>query len=458
MSMQSTEAAQLRSNGRSEVSTGDRRTGLRPSRYTVIVGIPEGERSLLLQGYTGAIDIASEQCVDGLQSLTNDWVGGGADIFDSEERQLLRERGYITERCEQDEAAHVKKMLSIFERKITSRLNFRVPIVLNRADESAVALNQSPEAVFDVVSQLYAGRTNGQLATMTLDIQIDEPERAQYYSSLIGEFLDQSILCETDLEVNLPAKAYPILGDHVSKNYLTRITLVVKDFDKEWIEGELMNFTAEAIRRGRWVEWVAVSDSWGAQQIRSLLGLREVLKSTLPVHDSRKAQRFVIIPVRDQASSPATPDQIRLQDVEGFRTLMRHIGSCVIKTVAVSFLPLSLPPIATLTFRPDGKIYLGFNNWPDATQVGSATADGSGYTVAVDNIEHLIAQARQKRAALLDACGAKCAFCLFCDNICNNAVMLTHPGGPLVSQNADFKQRLQRVAPLLLANGFGFTR
>lgn len=456
--MQSTEAARLKFNGKSEAGTANQRPGLRPSSYMAVIGITGGKRSLLLQGYTGAIDIVSEQCADALRSLTSNVDGGEANIFDSEERQLLHERGYITERCEEDESAHVKKILSIFERKITSRLSFRVPIILSGDDESAVAINQSPEAIFDVVSQLYAGRTNGQIATMTLDFQIDEPEHAQYYSPLIGKFLDQSILWETDLEVNLPAKAYSILDDHVSKNYLKRITLTMKDFDKEWIEGDLMPFTAEAIRRGRWVEWVAVSDSWSAEQIRWLLGLREALKSTLPGHDSRKAQRFVIIPVKEQASSPATPDQIPFGDVEVFRTLLRHIGSCVIKTDSVSFLPLSLPPVAALTFRPDGKIYLGFNNWSNETQVGSDAADGSGYTIALDSIEQLIAQARQKRAALLDACGAKCAFCLFCDNICNNEARLTHAGGPLVSQIADFKQRLQRIAPLLVANCFGFTR
>ncbi len=456
--MQGIEAAQLESDGRGNAKTADQRRGTRLSNYTAFIGLPEAGRSFLVQGHTGAIDLLSDECVDGLQALTDARDGGGAYVFDEEERQLLHERGYTTERSEREEFAHVEKVLSIFERKITSRLNFSAPIVLNGDRELAVAVNKLPEAVFDVVGQLYVGRTNGQLATMTLNLQIDEPEHAQEHISLIGDFLDQSVLWETDLEVVLPARAYPILGGHISKNYLKRITLVLKDFDKEWIEGELLGFSAEAIRRGRWVEWVAVSDSWETEQIASLWGLRETLKSTLPGHDSRKAQRFIVIPVRDQASSPVTPDQIPLRDIGVFRNMLKHIGSCVIKTDSVSFLPLSLPPIATFTFNPDGKIYLGFNNWPGETEVGSATPDGSGYTLAVDRIEQLTAHARQNRAALLDACGARCAFCLLCDNNCDTEGVLAKADGPAVSQRVEFKERLQRVAPLLIANCFGFAR
>lgn len=87
----------------------------RPSVYTIPVVIKdEPGKTLLIHGYTGAMDIASEKIMNCLQPekrYSYDNIPLSKDVFDR-----LIARGYFTDKSEQEEYEYLKNFTSLFNR------------------------------------------------------------------------------------------------------------------------------------------------------------------------------------------------------------------------------------------------------------------------------------------------------------------------------------------------------
>ena len=108
------------------------------SLYTIFIELKQADdQYLLVHGYTGAIDIANGSIVRHLKSHRNHLVPQESP-FSINTFQLLLKRGYITDKNQDEEIIHVKKLAELLHRRdsilhknfmfiISYDCNFRCP-------------------------------------------------------------------------------------------------------------------------------------------------------------------------------------------------------------------------------------------------------------------------------------------------------------------------------------------
>lgn len=108
----------------------------RLSSYTIFTElIDHGGKYMLVHGYTGAIDIAPESIASYLRS--GQPLSAADAPFSQKTWETLVERGYITQKSEEDEQAFVQRMAGVYHRQhkllssftflVTYNCNFRCP-------------------------------------------------------------------------------------------------------------------------------------------------------------------------------------------------------------------------------------------------------------------------------------------------------------------------------------------
>lgn len=108
----------------------------RLSFYTIFIKLDNSKgKYMLVHGYTGAIDIASENLVAWLRS--GEPFSAEDATFSAEIFQSLIDRGYITQKTEEQERAFIQKMADVYHRQhkllssftflVTYNCNFRCP-------------------------------------------------------------------------------------------------------------------------------------------------------------------------------------------------------------------------------------------------------------------------------------------------------------------------------------------
>ena len=108
----------------------------RLSFYTIFIKLDNSKgKYMLVHGYTGAIDIASEKLVACLRS--GEPFSAEDATFSAEILQSLIDRGYITQKTEEQERTFVQKMADVYHRQhkllssftflVTYNCNFRCP-------------------------------------------------------------------------------------------------------------------------------------------------------------------------------------------------------------------------------------------------------------------------------------------------------------------------------------------
>ena len=109
----------------------------RPSVYNIPVDLEDGSgQTLLIHGYTGAMDIASEAIIECLQP-GEEYTSGSFPLSEETFRALVS-RGYLTERTEEEEYEYVKRFSRVFNNwehtrlksftfMVTYNCNFRCP-------------------------------------------------------------------------------------------------------------------------------------------------------------------------------------------------------------------------------------------------------------------------------------------------------------------------------------------
>lgn len=110
---------------------------LRVSSYIIPVKLEnENGKYILLHGYTGAIDLIEENLATYL--CKNEQVNAIDTIFSSDIKKRLHQRGYLTEKTEEEEYSYVYKMAEVLHKKenltqisytivVTYDCNFRCP-------------------------------------------------------------------------------------------------------------------------------------------------------------------------------------------------------------------------------------------------------------------------------------------------------------------------------------------
>ena len=96
---------------------------LHTSLYTIYIELRDSGHYLLVHGYTGAIDLVERHVADFLRRgglVTQEDIATGQVPLTSETIEILRRRGYLTDRSPLGEREHVKKMAQLFQ-KITSK-------------------------------------------------------------------------------------------------------------------------------------------------------------------------------------------------------------------------------------------------------------------------------------------------------------------------------------------------
>lgn len=113
---------------------------LRTSSYLIPVKLEsEAGKYMLIHGYTGAIDIATENLLKKIQS-----VASGMDLS-PETVEVLLKRGYITTKTQEEEYAYVARMAKALYQKseilntnftfvVTYNCNFRCPYCFERRE------------------------------------------------------------------------------------------------------------------------------------------------------------------------------------------------------------------------------------------------------------------------------------------------------------------------------------
>lgn len=99
----------------------------RKSSYTITVCVDEKDKQyMLIHGYTGAIDLVSEQLLITLNSFSNE------NEFEPDVFQTLLKRGYLTEKTEDEERDYLKRMaMALFKRDTFSRKGFTFLVTYN---------------------------------------------------------------------------------------------------------------------------------------------------------------------------------------------------------------------------------------------------------------------------------------------------------------------------------------
>lgn len=82
---------------------------MRPSSYCIFVSLPGDERSLLFHGYSGAVDLVSPKVAEVLRDPARAEIRLSSALPE-ETLNVLRRRGYLTDKCEREEREFVRQL------------------------------------------------------------------------------------------------------------------------------------------------------------------------------------------------------------------------------------------------------------------------------------------------------------------------------------------------------------
>lgn len=110
---------------------------LRKSSYIIDVKLEDTDKHMLIHGYTGAIDIVSENISSFLKNISSDFTEDKCP-FSAKTISALTSRGYFTTKTKEEEFAHVERLAQALYRKekilntcftfvVTYNCNFRCP-------------------------------------------------------------------------------------------------------------------------------------------------------------------------------------------------------------------------------------------------------------------------------------------------------------------------------------------
>lgn len=134
----------------------------RKSSYTITVCVDETEKQyMLIHGYTGAIDLISENLYSILNSFSHE------NEFDPEILQTLLDRGYLTEKTEEEEQDYFKRLATALFRRnallqkgftflVTYKCNFCCPYCYEKgiSEEKAVFTKEMVDKAYRAIAEI----------------------------------------------------------------------------------------------------------------------------------------------------------------------------------------------------------------------------------------------------------------------------------------------------------------
>ena len=152
----------------------------RKSSYTITVCVDEKDKQyMLIHGYTGAIDLVSEQLLVTLNSFSNE------NEFEPEILQVLIDRGYLTEKTEEEEQEYFKRLATALFRKetlmqkgftflVTYHCNFCCPYCYEKdiSAEKAVFTKEMVDKAYRAITEI---SSDERLCAMNITLYGGEP-------------------------------------------------------------------------------------------------------------------------------------------------------------------------------------------------------------------------------------------------------------------------------------------
>lgn len=172
----------------------------RKSSYTIAVCVDEKEKQyMLIHGYTGAIDIISENLYSILNSFSHE------NEFDPEVLQTLVERGYLTERTEEEEQDYFKRLATALFKKdtllnkgftflVTYKCNFCCPYCYEKdiSKEKAVFTKEMVDRAYSAITEI---SSDERLCTKNITLYGGEPllkENKEIVSYIVSRGKEQN--------------------------------------------------------------------------------------------------------------------------------------------------------------------------------------------------------------------------------------------------------------------------
>lgn len=407
---------------------------MRLSSYAHQWTLPGGTNSLILNGATGAMDLAPRNLALDLWRLAGPSAQPGAEASIPDAAvALLKERGYLTERREEEEVRLVERVLDVFASRVKGRLILNLPF-----EPGAKGFERLDELV---ETGLVRGRAEGQLVTILSDLSRAQSSNLEQVSTFLERVLDRAALFDLDMEIDIVPICISALREHVAVNHLQRIGLLLTG--REQLDDSALSFTADLLRFGKRVEWLVRAQTWTRAELAEFMALKAHVVSLLHPSERFRAHNLLLVPMESTGAEHTMPEVISGEDLRVLRTLFRQTGAAAARRDPITLAPMSLAPLVEVSFPGTGaaSVRVELVAAPNAGGWRELAAEG------LDRIPALVAKAEAECGRLRALCGSRCPFALLCDRQCSAPA---DEGG--VAYSGDFAARLERVLPALVAN------
>lgn len=372
----------------------DRKMSYRVSSYSAFFQYPEIESSILLHGYTGAIDLVQDGVADLLGS------GARVDHLPYALRRTLIDRGYLTQKNLKEEEAHVLSVLEVLQRKLEARTKFLIEPVL-----PAEATPQDARRIVDSYFEIMDGlKSSSSYREVTLDLRGGLGERA-------ADFLDLAIAARNDwtLSAVTDGRDFGALEGSVDQHKIREVFVSSTFNDGEFgetLDGLTKNF-ARALNRDAIIVWLINPEELENGSLERLVDRAFEFKAKWPFGFS-----FSFISNSSTADSDGGASicgkyfsSLKLEEIPLYRRIKRFLDN---PTLLINFEPCFYRGDLNVRFT-DAKIYVSSALEREPIEAGDCQTNPT--RVDYEKIE---ATKSKLGFGPIDKELASCPFCLIC--------------------------------------------
>lgn len=414
----------------------------RASCYLLSFDVPHSSRTLLMHGYTGAIDLVSHELAARLKPDTGD---GDLAALDKATVQTLIERGYLTDKTQEQEHEYVRQMLDVFRRRSDTSVNF-VFQLQGSCQEMEAGLLKRLEGIFIALNKLRERYIGG---VLVLDLS-----RISDTLDFLPALIDKALEWSYSLIVTItPDKARQIIP-HLSPQRIQYLRLVSRDpVVNQTFKADVEECFAQVIEKGLKGEWLFYVDA------ESLAAIEQAHEIARQMKDKSKSKRGKLnfLLVSDGTVLGSAPllrlkgeflSVIPAQDV----FLHHFVGRFLDQPGQINFKPYFAPKGSTYILDSEGNVFIPPFR-PEQISTGEAIRVGQWVSegIALDEATVEEYETDCRKCEFADSCES-CHLSLLCGGACSRVAPAspTHDGLPPCG--VSFKNRLERVLPLVLFN------
>jgi hypothetical protein len=387
---------------------------------------PEIESSILLHGYTGAIDLVQDEITDLLSS------GRETSQLPYRLKRTLIDRGHLTTKGRKEESEHVMRMLEVLKQKLEAKTRFIIEPVLPPDSDSDEA-RRILSSYFEIMDGV---KSSSSYREVTLNLRNGISSRGQ-------EFLDLVISVRNDwtLSAIADARDFATISRYADEHKIKE-TYLYSTFGPECFDEALTTLTdgfVAALNRNAIIVWLVSGGQLDAGCLERLVGRALDLKAKWPfgfgftlISDSPTAQpNWGSTNLGGKYFSTLLPEEVVL-----YRRIKRFLQN---PTLLISFEPCFYRGDLTVRFD-NGQVFLSYG----AVHRDVAAGDCRTRPISID-YEKIDAAKAELAFNDINHKLVDCPFCLICG--CGANGDLTGPG--FENGCNGFGERLHRILPPL---------